>query len=112
MTGVALVTGGSTGIGAEICRQMLDAGYEVVSLARRKPQQAHARLHAIDVDLMDRSGGGLANQSSQQQSQAWQNPSPAPVRVPASTTAVAPANVDAVSTRSAKTVRSRFKCRS
>ena len=30
---VALVTGGSTGIGAEICRQMLDAGYEVVSLS-------------------------------------------------------------------------------
>jgi len=51
----AVVTGGSTGIGAEICRQMLDAGYEVISLARRKPAQSHASLHAIEVDLMDRS---------------------------------------------------------
>ena len=54
MTGnVALVTGGSTGIGAEICRQMLDSDYEVVSLALGRPQQKHARLHAIEVDLMD-----------------------------------------------------------
>ena len=28
----AVVTVGSTGIGAEICRQMLEAGYEVISL--------------------------------------------------------------------------------
>lgn len=51
----AVVTGGSTGIGAEICRQMLEAGYDVVSLARRKPAQSHVRLHAVEVDLMDRS---------------------------------------------------------
>ena len=51
----AVVTGGSTGIGAEICRQMLETGYEVISLARRKPEQSHARLHAVEVDLMDRS---------------------------------------------------------
>jgi NAD(P)-dependent dehydrogenase (short-subunit alcohol dehydrogenase family) len=50
---VALVTGGSTGIGAEICRQMLDAGYEVVSLALGVPSQSHAKLHAVEVDLMD-----------------------------------------------------------
>jgi 3-oxoacyl-[acyl-carrier protein] reductase len=50
----AVVTGGSTGIGAEICWQMLEAGYEVISLARRKPVQSHARLHAVEVDLMDR----------------------------------------------------------
>jgi NAD(P)-dependent dehydrogenase (short-subunit alcohol dehydrogenase family) len=50
-----VVTGGSTGIGAEICRQMLEGGYEVISLARRKPAQSHARLHALEVDLMDRS---------------------------------------------------------
>jgi NAD(P)-dependent dehydrogenase (short-subunit alcohol dehydrogenase family) len=48
---VALVTGGSAGIGAEICRQMLEAGYEVVSLSLGKPEQRHAKLHAIEVDL-------------------------------------------------------------
>src|SRR5207245_11691068 len=56
----AVVTGGSTGIGAEICRQMLEAGYEVISLARRKPAQSHARLHAVEVDLMDRSAAERA----------------------------------------------------
>jgi 3-oxoacyl-[acyl-carrier protein] reductase len=50
---VALVTGGSTGIGAEIARQMLDAGYEVISLARRKPSFKHAKLHPVEVDLLD-----------------------------------------------------------
>ena len=55
---VALVTGGSTGIGWEICRQMLDAGYEVVSLARRKPPQSHPKLHAVEVDLMDADATG------------------------------------------------------
>lgn len=52
---VAVVTGGSTGIGAEICRQMLEAGYEVVSLALDKPKQTHAHLHSIEVDLTDRT---------------------------------------------------------
>ena len=51
---VAVVTGGAAGIGAEICRQMLAAGYEVISLDRRKSEGAHARLHAFDVDLSDR----------------------------------------------------------
>jgi NAD(P)-dependent dehydrogenase (short-subunit alcohol dehydrogenase family) len=52
---VAVVTGGSTGIGAEICRRMLDAGYEVVSLALDKPKDSHARLHSVQVDLTDRT---------------------------------------------------------
>lgn len=50
---VAVVTGGSSGIGAEICRQMLAAGYEVVSLARRKPSWSHERLTSVEVDLLD-----------------------------------------------------------
>lgn len=49
----AVVTGGSAGIGAEICRQMLDAGYEVVSVARRDPEFSHPRLHSLQVDLLD-----------------------------------------------------------
>ena len=57
---VAIVTGGSTGIGWEICRQMLDAGYEVVSLARRRPPQSHAKLHAVEVDLIDAAATGQA----------------------------------------------------
>jgi NAD(P)-dependent dehydrogenase (short-subunit alcohol dehydrogenase family) len=51
---VAVVTGGSSGIGAEICRQMLAAGYDVISLSLGKPAQTHPRLHAIDVDLTDK----------------------------------------------------------
>jgi 3-oxoacyl-[acyl-carrier protein] reductase len=50
---VAVVTGGAGGIGAGICRQMLAAGYEVVSLDLRKPDRPDARLHAIEVDLLD-----------------------------------------------------------
>jgi 3-oxoacyl-[acyl-carrier protein] reductase len=50
---VAIVTGGSAGIGATICRQMLDAGYEVVSLARRVPDWSHKSLRAVEVDLTD-----------------------------------------------------------
>ena len=50
---VALVSGGSTGIGAEICRQLLEDGYEVLSLARRAQRSEPARLHAVTVDLTD-----------------------------------------------------------
>lgn len=49
----ALVTGGSTGIGADICRHMLDNGYEVISLARRAPDWTHPRLTVVQVDLLD-----------------------------------------------------------
>jgi NAD(P)-dependent dehydrogenase (short-subunit alcohol dehydrogenase family) len=48
-----VVTGGSAGIGAEICRQMLDAGYEVVSVARRAPGFDHPKLRSLEVDLLD-----------------------------------------------------------
>ncbi len=50
---VALVTGGSAGIGAAICHDMLEAGYEVVSLDRAAPGQTHPRLHAVSVDLLN-----------------------------------------------------------
>jgi 3-oxoacyl-[acyl-carrier protein] reductase len=50
---VAVVTGGASGIGAEICLHMLDAGYEVVVLDRQPPREAHAKLHAVQIDLFD-----------------------------------------------------------
>ena len=53
--GVAVVTGGSAGIGKAICQDLLDGGWEVVSLARRSADIAHARLHSVEVDLSDRA---------------------------------------------------------
>ena len=50
---VALVTGGSAGIGACIVDHLLDAGYEVVSMARRPPERRDPRLHSVLVDLAD-----------------------------------------------------------
>ncbi|MDM0056924.1 SDR family NAD(P)-dependent oxidoreductase [Variovorax fucosicus] len=52
---VAAVTGGSAGIGKAICEELLAQGYDVVSLARRKPAGDHPRLHSIEVDLADRA---------------------------------------------------------
>ncbi len=49
----AIVTGGASGIGAEIARQLLGAGYEVVVFDRQKPKDAAAKLHGIEVDLLD-----------------------------------------------------------
>ncbi len=60
---VAIVTGGSAGIGATICRRMLDAGYEVVSLARRRPDWSHPALHAVEVDLTDAAATRQAAES-------------------------------------------------
>jgi NAD(P)-dependent dehydrogenase (short-subunit alcohol dehydrogenase family) len=52
-TGIAIVTGGASGIGAAISRRMLADGYEVISLAVRKPDWTDPKLHAVDVDLTD-----------------------------------------------------------
>lgn len=49
----AVVTGGSAGIGAEICRQLLDTGYDVISMARRDPDFTHPKLQSVKVDLLD-----------------------------------------------------------
>ena len=51
---VAVVTGGSAGIGLAICERFLADGYEVVSLARRACPIEHPKLHSVEVDLMDR----------------------------------------------------------
>lgn len=50
---VAVVTGGSAGIGADLCKRLLDDGYEVVSMARRAPSWSHPRLKTVQVDLLD-----------------------------------------------------------
>jgi NAD(P)-dependent dehydrogenase (short-subunit alcohol dehydrogenase family) len=55
MSGVALVTGGAFGIGAEISRQFLAAGYQVLALSLQPPDWSHERLHPIVVDLLDAS---------------------------------------------------------
>jgi len=62
---VAIVTGGASGIGAAIVQHLLDAGYEVVVLDRQAPQETHAKLHALSVDLFDnaalaKAAGGVA----------------------------------------------------
>ena len=51
---VAIVTGGSAGIGKVICEHLLKEGCEVVSLSRRHADIDHPRLHSMEVDLMDR----------------------------------------------------------
>lgn len=50
---VALVTGGSAGIGASISRHLLDAGYRVLNLSRRASGLSHERLVDAPVDLSD-----------------------------------------------------------
>ncbi|MEO6032419.1 MAG: SDR family oxidoreductase [Burkholderiaceae bacterium] len=57
---VAVVTGGSAGIGKAICEDLLGKGCEVVSMARRKCEIEHPRLHSIEVDLADRAATAQA----------------------------------------------------
>lgn len=57
---VAAVTGGSAGIGKAICESLLAQDYEVISLARRKSETSHPRLHSIEVDLSDRQATAQA----------------------------------------------------
>lgn len=50
---VAIVTGGSAGIGLSVCRHLLDAGWHVVSMSLQPTAIAHPRLHSMSVDLAD-----------------------------------------------------------
>ncbi len=48
---IAVVTGGSAGIGAKLCQEMLARDYTVISVARRDPEFSHRRLHSVVADL-------------------------------------------------------------
>ena len=52
---VALVTGGSAGIGRAIVEQLLGQNFDVLSLDRQPGYQPHPRLHTFEIDLTDRS---------------------------------------------------------
>ncbi len=47
------LTGGSSGIGADLSQRCLANGYRVVSFARRPPPFEHPNLHPVIVDLSD-----------------------------------------------------------
>lgn len=49
----AIVTGGSAGIGAAICRSLIEQGYEVINLSRRPAQLGSAGIESVCVDLAD-----------------------------------------------------------
>ena len=49
----ALVTGGSSGIGAAVCKELLAKDYQVISLDRNASGIASPRFHEVQVDLAD-----------------------------------------------------------
>jgi NAD(P)-dependent dehydrogenase (short-subunit alcohol dehydrogenase family) len=49
----AIVTGGSAGIGRAVVEQLLERGYEVISLDLQPGAHSHKRLRHIRVDLSD-----------------------------------------------------------
>ena len=49
----ALLTGGSSGIGAATCQALLEAGYHVISLDRKAGTGSRGHLEEVQVDLTD-----------------------------------------------------------
>ena len=45
------VTGASSGIGHELCRQLLEKGYNVIAVARRIPDFEHENALCLSVDV-------------------------------------------------------------
>jgi len=58
----AIVTGGSTGIGASICQQLLERGYQVINVSRRAAAIEHEQLYNYAVDLADPAATASAAQ--------------------------------------------------
>ena len=65
---VALVSGGSAGIGRAVCEQLIAQNCEVVSLDIQAPRWHSPHLHAVQVDLLDRQATA---QALQQVAQDW-----------------------------------------
>jgi 3-oxoacyl-[acyl-carrier protein] reductase len=49
----AIVTGGSSGIGAATCRELIAAGFEVINVSRRTLEPALPGLRSVAADLAD-----------------------------------------------------------
>ena len=50
---VAVVTGGGKGIGAGICKLMVQDGYQVISVGKDAPNWEHKSFEHIELDLLD-----------------------------------------------------------
>lgn len=60
MSNTAIVTGGAAGIGRAVVQQLLEKGYEVVSLDLQPSPEKHQRLKHVTVDLTDRAATAAA----------------------------------------------------
>lgn len=47
------VTGASSGVGKELCRQLLEKGYNVIAVSRRIPDFQHERALSLSADVTD-----------------------------------------------------------